>query len=154
MNPRLQSILAVVGLLSIISVISLSLGLGIVWAVAGDDAVVVMVSGPGERGREPRFTAKQGGFIDYSTVLEQKEACPGEVVYTFRSLSADDPVIIVARRGARPGAVNMATRYVVSLQLPPNVTPGLWKYESGRDSRCPLRQRYDELASGLIEVRP
>lgn len=153
MRGRFRAALDVAGIVALVAWISVATGFGLVYAISGDDAVVVMTAGPGERGREPRFTIKQGGFLDYVTVLEQRESCPGEVVYTYRSLS-EDRLVVIARRGAKPGPVNVAVRYPVSIQLPPNVTPGLWAFESGRDSRCPLRQRYDTLASGLLEVTP
>lgn len=154
MNDRLKDVLSIIGLLSILSIVSLAVGFGIVWAVAGDDDVVVMVSGPGQRGQEPKKTVRAGGFVDYVIVTEQREVCPGDAVNTFRSVTAGDPVVVTTRRGSKPGPVNEPTRYVVSVQLPPSVTPGLWQFESGRDSRCPLRQRYDALASMLIEVTP
>lgn len=151
---RIAAAFDVVGLVALLAWVAVGVGFGIVKAASGDDAVVVMVTGPGERGREPRATIKAGGFIDYAIVTEQREACPGDAVNTFRSVTGDDPVVVTTRRGAKPGPVNEPTRYVVSVQVPPSVTPGVWIFESGRDSRCPLRQRYDPLATMLLEVTP
>jgi hypothetical protein len=131
----------------------LSIGIAylIVVSVSGDDAVIIATSPP----RGFPSTVIAGGTLSYSIDVRRVEVCPGEVVTTFTALQTPSPITIVTRRAVASLTPGSREDSRVILDLPDAVSPGLWAFQSGVDSVCPLRQKFDvTVPSRTLQVLP
>lgn len=91
------------------------------------------------------------GEITFSLWRNSSESCPGTAVIAFSSLDVPSTIVSVRYPYATPG-YNSPPRLTITRQLPVQVTPGKWRVQTGVDSRCPTRQRYDETGNFELEV--
>lgn len=124
----------------------------IVMSISGDNAVV------GDVENLQIFVRKvqMGGNLEYTHDVTRFEACPGDVVNTYRAKDDNGQyrnLVITTRRAivadSQPRTIKEAH---IIVGVPRTVTPGRWEFEAGVDSQCPTRHKYDKLVSFDIEV--
>ncbi|CAO4170887.1 hypothetical protein [Methylorubrum extorquens] len=130
-------------------------------AVGVSYAIVALAAGEGEvitasNIRPQVDKTAVGGSISYVYNLDIHEECPGEIVQVWTAVRANvrESTLVQARRPAAYTGVGYYDDLRIVTDLPPSVTPGRWRYQSSRDSRCPTRQRTDPIADFFIEVTP
>jgi hypothetical protein len=103
--------------------------------------------------RVQNSTVPVHGNISYIIDVKAHSSCPGDIVSVMTTIGSDPPAAVTFRRPlVRPG-VSIKDFYV-SVQLPDSVTPGLWRFTSSIDSRCPTRIQLDDLVEFIVKVTP
>lgn len=129
------------------AVIALAVGIGIVQAVSGNDAVLTVTDV-----RDVTERAAVRGRYGYTYDSERHEACPGEVVIVFATADAAVPAVVTLRRPAALIEPRAYPGLKVSNPLPDNVTPGQWDVTTSLVSHCANRQQIDIIARFRMEV--
>ena len=129
-----------------IAALAAAISLGVIRALSREGPVVEAV-----RPAVPVATRiPYGGTLAYSVATRRLESCEGNVIYTF---IRDRPHIsVVMSRPVQSQEIRPTTERVVRLELPDNVYPGRWRFQSVVDSRCPAYARHDVIADFAIEV--
>ncbi len=88
---------------------------------------------------------------DFTFTVDRKsyESCRGEAVFTFTSMTRPTKVISGRFPYGTPG-YNSPPPLTVTRPVLRDVTPGRWIVETGVDSKCATRTRYDR--TGLFEL--
>lgn len=137
-----------------VMIVAILISFGLVEGFAGDGAVLRRI---GELDR-PTETTKVKGPVSYGIDINRLESCPGDVIVTMRShpLVGDRVVVRFAPSSIKPENLNPGIRPTtrVTQFLPSEIGPGDWTYESGVQSNCPTRKRWDLLAEFNLKVLP
>jgi hypothetical protein len=133
--------------------IALGTSAWIVWFFGHNEGPVVDEIG---EARAITREVKVGGSISYKHNVWRRESCEGDVVTTLSRLDSDSQAVITFTRKANPLLLPTGIHEDVMqvLKLPEEVRPGRWLYILGINSRCPLRNQYDELVRFEFLVTP
>jgi hypothetical protein len=91
-----------------------------------------------------------GGTLGYRVSTRRLESCEGNVLYTF--IRNQPNISVVISRPVMSQEIRPMLERVVRIELPDNVHPGRWRFQSIVDSRCPAHSRQDVIADFGIEV--
>lgn len=137
-----------------IGAIALVLGIGLVQAISGRDAVVtasnVRVEGQGTP--FPVQHAPYRGRYGYVYDLERHEACPGEVVTIFETVDTVTPAVVTVRKPSILEDVRAYPNLQIDNPLPDSVRPGRWHVNISIVSHCANREWTDPVTEFDIEV--
>lgn len=129
-----------------IGVIALGIGIGMVQALSGRDAVITATDVRRTTTRVP-----YGGRYGYTYDLDRHEACPGEIVAIFESADPS-PAVVTVRKPSVLTEVRLFPGIVIDNPLPEAVRPGRWHLNTAMVSHCANRERTDAIAEFDIEV--
>ena len=137
-----------------IAVIALGIGIGVVQALSGRDAVVTAtnVRVEGKTAPFPVLRVPYHGRYRYAYDLERHEACPGEIVTIFESADPVSPAIVTVRKPAVLDEVRLYPNVAPDNPLPDAVRPGLWHLTVSIISHCANREWTDPITEFSIEV--
>ena len=94
--------------------------------------------------------------------MTRHESCPGEILRTWSSADprnlgqvlASDPAVFASKRPVAEYGVKTYDDVRAVIDQPATITTGLWIFETGIQSRCPTRTRYDRVARFVVEIVP
>lgn len=92
-----------------------------------------------------------GGSFTFSVWRDSSESCPGVGVVSLSPVENLNVVISQRYPLSSPG-FKSPPPLTVTRQLPRNVGPGKWRVQTGVDSVCPTRKRFDQTGDFVLEV--
>lgn len=128
--------------------IALFIGVGLVQALSGRDAVITATDVRRITTRVP-----YGGRYGYTYDLDRHEACPGEIVAIFESADPS-PAVVTVRKPSVLTEIRPFPAVVIDNPLPEAVRPGRWHLTTAMVSHCANREWTDPIAEIDIEVTP
>lgn len=92
-----------------------------------------------------------GGQFTFQVDRKSNESCAGDAVVVFTSV--DSPTVVISGRFplATPG-YNSPPPLTITRPVLRGVTAGRWNVETGVESKCPTRQKYDVTGKFTLEV--
>ena len=137
-----------------IGVIALGVGVVVVQALSGQNAVItasnVRIEGLGPP--FPTMRVPYKGRYRYLYDFERHEACAGEVVTVFESADPVSPAVVTLRRPTVLDEVRTYPNVAPDNPMPDSVRVGLWHVSISIVSHCANREWTDPVAEFDIEV--